>query len=106
MQKYGDREDVDKFDHEFLARHILDVPLGDIRCSAKAPDWLGYLGLALVHCYAGREQISHSWATQFLEMLPRKSIAYGVVMDISGGVKSFRIDDLELIEEGLYGRIS
>jgi len=103
LQKYGDREEVHKFDHDILARHILDVPLTAIRDSTIAPDWLGYLGLVMFHCYARGEEIRNAWATQFIEMLPRYSTAYGVMVDISEGGRDLSIKDLELVEWALYG---
>jgi hypothetical protein len=89
-------------DQETLSRLVLDVSIEDIKKASKAPDWLGYLGLVLVHCSNSKPQLSKSWAPQFLEILPPYSSSYNMMEEIQRGVRLFHIGDLEKIETALY----
>jgi hypothetical protein len=89
-------------DQETLSRLVLDVSIEDIKKASKAPDWLGYLGLVLVHCSNSKPQLSKSWAPQFLEILPPYSFYYKMMVLIQRGPWLFHISELDKIETALY----
>ena len=66
-------------------------------------DWLGYLGLALLH-HPSRK-VTESWASQLIELLPNNSAPISKLENILANPKMFlRWQFLEDIETALIGR--
>ena len=66
-------------------------------------DWLGYLGLALLH-HPSRK-VTESWASQFIELLPNNSAPISKLENILANPKMLlRWQFLEDIETVLIGR--
>ena len=69
--------------------------------TCKYPDWLGYLGLVLVHMFSGAEsykKLSENWASQLSELVSEGSAIRMRLAEIAEGNGVLDIKDLEACE--------
>ena len=83
-----------------LASIVAGSRITDIQKVSKFPDWLGYIGLVLHHCFVpeARKILSTSLLHQFLEILPKDSDCYRYLEDKQREGLLLEIYDLEKIE--------
>ena len=75
-----------------------DADLHSIDKKCKFPDWLGYLGLVLVHMFTNAQSyksVSSKWASQLKELVPEHSQIYFRLSEIADSKRLLNIKDLE-----------
>ena len=75
--------------------------LSTISSHSKFPDWLGYLGLILVHMHSDSESfenLSRSWAFQLSKLVQTPSQTHSRLSEIARGDGLLNISDLEACE--------
>jgi hypothetical protein len=78
--------------------------LSSIAEHCRFPDWLGYLGLVIVHMYSGAEsykKLSESWALQLSELVTDGSSIYQRLSEVAKGKGMLNIKDLEACETNI-----
>ena len=83
-----------------LATIVAEAKLVDIQAVARFPDWLGYIGLVIGHCfcYEARNKISESFLPQFIEMLKDHKEICEYLQDKQSKHRLLSLEDLERIE--------
>jgi hypothetical protein len=86
-----------------LASIVADSKVVDIQSVGKFPDWLGYIGLVLHHCYSSeaRKIISDVFLPQFIELIQADTVTYDYLKDKQSKQELLSIYDLDKIENSL-----
>lgn len=86
---------------EKLTNICCNARLSSIAGVCKFPDWLGYLGLVLVHMHSranSYKTLSEVWASQLSEMVSEGSTVRGRLLEIAKGNGLLNIENLEACE--------
>jgi hypothetical protein len=104
MSKYYEfTRDTHVLNQTDLASIVAEAKILDIQSVAKFPNWLGYIGLVLHHCYRTEAQkiISYSFLPQFIELMQKDTATCDYLKDKQSKQELLSIYDLDKIENSL-----
>jgi hypothetical protein len=86
-----------------LASIVAEAKLSDIQAVAKFPDWLGYIGLVMEHCYCEETQktISNAFLPQFIDLVKNDKELHDYFQEKQSSQQFLSIGDLSRIESSM-----
>lgn len=86
-----------------LAEIVAKANILDIQLIAKFPDWLGYIGLVLHHCYnpEANKNISDSLLPQFIDLVQNDTLTCDYLKKRQSKQNLLNIYDLAKVENSL-----